>query len=1528
MVLQSFPRLPALLAMLAVCLSASQLSAQGKGKNPLGELFRSIDRGIRETGEELEREKTGRDQLDIRPIQRPEDNRRLHQAQDLIQQSRWHDAIEVLQFLLEEETDAFTFSPTREFHSLQMEVDRALGALPPDGLRNYLNKYSPVADRLLQQALQEQNEELLLHAAARYFQTPAGRTALQKLAQLWEDQAQFGRAAAAWQRLAATAAPEDVKSLQRSAALALARAGRTDDALQIAATLQDESLNNQIRTIPVPPSAPEQQVSPFQTFPKALAAAHDPDPVLSPRWSQPLIERHSVQTQLHDLAEDLGEQGRVLIPTIQPLIVNGKLIFRSLRGLQVRDLATGRMLWDRRMQDSPEELVTRPRNENDLDVDQQLYYRETLFEHHQLTSLVYRDDVYGGLSSDGLRLFAVESTGEAVMMSPIQLWQHSEEGEERDSPWATNELAAYDLETGRELWRAGGKQIEDPFSRPLAGTYFFGPPTPDGADLYVIGESGGEVSLICLSARTGEERWSQPLAAPGRPIGEDTVRRYWPCRPVLAEGVILCPTTCGWLTAIDQSSHRLLWTARFAPRLDQHRQFRGGYSVQTMQELNRRWHCAIPMVTRGRVIFTPPEMPDEFGMTQPMVYCLDLLTGKTLWEQSKGERSSGTGLYLAGIWNDQALLVGSGAVTARNISGHGETLWTVALPEPPCGRALIVNDKMLIPVDGKSLLRIDLKTAAIDQRAILVDPQLTLGNLHLDQAALVSLTYEHVGVFPVEASQSIPDADPLAIARQGISSAQVLLANNQHDAALTALSAVEQPGELPPAIVREIALLRWQGLSQRLRANDSEQHDATLAQLHQIATELDRLPEYQRLLADNLLAQGDYSSALNVYLDIFVSSPPDLRVEDGDRIVRIDSWTGGRLHELFQSLPDDGERATFGGKTAARLQRFSLDPVKRDRWARALYFHPLGLQLELNLAQSDLETGRKSAALTRLQRVAGGDDPELRAQALLMLADQLAQLGWQRDAANCYLRLQQSPNHKLANETQTHDAAAKGIQSLGEQPSVVSNSRLWQGAWQLERIGLSGSELGLTSVDSVGSGFEALEALRLLHDPDLQRFRIEDRASGRFLASFPLRAMVSLDHQPSVAARLQGGYAFVVHRGVLHALDWAGQQVQWTWSPELRGQALNRLASVHSNQHYTLQPISQFITTRQYHANRHQTGYLVASNERALLLLCRDWIALDPVSGEELWRVTRAPDRGQASAVGMDWFAVSSRNDRELLSAIDGRRGTEDEQSERAARAISVVGDDFIILRRRARQTPDTPGCDLQRVTRQGDVVWRVDLPVSAWLALPDAQTLCWLSTEGDFSVVDFAQGQQHLVAKLPGIRNEGKLPVSVLADDDRYYAIVEDAETQPTYINMGGINASGSVFAFDRTGKRLWNYESPRMQQTGQVNLDTQRVPPKWPLKLLIQDFSENPLLLLVGDASDHTGDLYFHRLRMVGLDKATGVPVIDWEQPSESGGFSFLHVDPEQRLIELRTYNERLRLSPHAKQTAPTPPVEEPKP
>jgi len=1501
---------------------SSACAQEGRRRNQLGDLLRQLDKGIREGAEEIKNSKSARDQLDVRPVQRPEDHRRFQQVKDLIRQKKWNNAVEVLQFLVEQPSDAFSVSDAHEFRSLQNEVDQLIAGLPPEGRRNYENRYGVAAQQKLDAALNNQDEARLIEISSHYFHTVAGRRALALLARKWQDQGQFGRAAAAWLRLYRTADEEEKFAFGRSAARALSLAGRSTEATDIARTLPDsEGLLRQLQQVLPPDSKLLAPRGPYLQFTGTDDSVQKAAPTLLPRWTAALVERFNALQQIDLLKTELQELGRTLIPTLQPLAVQGKLVIRTLRSLQVRNAATGTLLWERRMERSPEELLTTSDWENELGMSEFRFSSDSLVEQHPLASLLYRDQVYGSMSSDGARLFAVESSGEAVLSAPLHLWQLQMRGSAIRTPWETNELTAYDLETGLVRWRVGGIAIEKEFSRPLAGTRFFSAPTPDGPELYVLGERQGEILLFCLSTQSGEPLWEQPLATPGRPIREDLIRSHWVCQPVLADGLILCPTTCGWLVAVDQVNHRLRWSARYAPRLAQQDRFRSGYSAQPLQELNRRWEAVVTLVSRGKVVVTPPELPDELGMSQPMLFCLDVQTGKTLWEQPKAERSGGMGLYLAGIWNECAVIVGTHNLVGRSLENSGEILWSVALPDRPTGRGIIVGDHLLLPVRGTRLLKIDLKSSTIE-KTLLPAVEGELGNLELHQGQIISTNYQSIVALPADPENMPTDPDPNLLVRSRLGESKLLLAEKQFEKLESTLADLLKTPSLSSELRLEILDTQRRLLQQQLQTLPTDA-DALLSRLEQLSQTPRELRDFQRIRADHWLEAGHHQQALTAFLEILQEFPATERIEEGTLSVRIDGWVSGRLQQLFEAVSDAGERESLHAEIQSRVQAIrqkSSDPVVLDRWARALAFDKSGLQLELELADVEFQRGARSAGLLRLVRVTESENQILRTPALAQLATRLTELGWHEDALAAWTQLQQRPEETLAGEKTTKELAASGMAAAHEalrQQSAPSAG--WGAHWTLERVGVSGNERNLQSIPLVGKGFHSAANVRLIQEADNSRVRLEDRRTGQSLNSFPLRSTAALEHHPSMGARLMASTIYIVHGGILHALGWPDQQMLWNWNSDVHGLALARMALVQPNLHFGLQSVQQFAATRQLRATRSQTGYLQAVTPRALLVHCKDWVALDPLTGEELWRDRSVSERGSAQEMGADWLILSNRSGQTVRSAISGHPRSARPPYESTNRPILITGNDFILLNRIVHTSGKNAVHDLQRMTAAGRSVWKMEIPADALLGLPDSNSLLMLRNSIELSLVDLTQGKTIKLGDISRFVNNSQGPLdprnglSVLSDEERLYVFINNKNVRPVYVNLPAIRLAGTIIAFSRQGERLWEYQTPEippLKSTKKSGANTEPTP--WALNVLVQGFQDSPLLLLAGDDERQDPEvlLQFHQIRVIGLEKKTGKPLVDWERPSESGGFSYLYVDTPQQSIDLRTYNERLQL------------------
>ncbi len=310
-----------------------------------------------------------------------------------------------------------------------------------------------------------------------------------------------------------------------------------------------------------------------------------------------------------------------------------------------------------------------------------------------LNQRLWDDGTFGRLSSDGERLYCIEETG---------FWSPFPTGKE--NKWIpvsdTSFLVAYDLTTGKEVWRVGGPP-NDSIDWHLSGRYFLGPPMPMAGHLYCLVEFNNEVQLNVLEAKTGHMVWSQPLSSPGGvTIAQDRVRRSSGVSVAYGDGILVCPTDTGATVALDLTTRSLLWgfPSDISPVFQANPgavRGRGGRAPSDAV-LPPGWVDSIPTIYQDKVVLTPRK--------SSQIYLVDLLTGTRIWQHSRGE-----GLYVAGVSQDRVIVVGTRNVQAWN-TNNDEPAWKdLELSSNPSGRGLIVGGQLLLPA-AKELLLIDLKT--------------------------------------------------------------------------------------------------------------------------------------------------------------------------------------------------------------------------------------------------------------------------------------------------------------------------------------------------------------------------------------------------------------------------------------------------------------------------------------------------------------------------------------------------------------------------------------------------------------------------------------------------------------------------------------------------------------------------------------------------------------------------------------------------------------------------------------------------
>lgn len=347
----------------------------------------------------------------------------------------------------------------------------------------------------------------------------------------------------------------------------------------------------------------------------------------------------------------------------------------------------------------------------------------------------------------------------------------------------------------------------------------------------------------------------------------------------------------------------------------------------------RRWFDANPVLTAGRILLPTPD--------NNMLYCLEMETGKTLWERPRGE-----GLFIAACTERQCLIAGDKSLQAVNLS-DGKVKWSQEIPSPT-GRGVVSGGQYLLPVSTHEILSIQMKTGRILARSS-INPAHTAGSLvAADDQLLMQTTTEVVGLrslseMSAEIARTWDDANTRAsaLAEQG----ELLLFQGREPEAVALLQESLQLQESPPTR----RLLVW-SLLERLKA-DYAGSKGIVADLKKTVTDPDQRRLLNRLNAEGLEKSGETLEAFREYLDLVqeVGQSNDLIEMSFDHRVRDDRWLRGRLTHL-QSLASEALRHQM--RLSLNEVIAAQEPAVKPHYASVLGID-LAPQLHLELARSN-----------------------------------------------------------------------------------------------------------------------------------------------------------------------------------------------------------------------------------------------------------------------------------------------------------------------------------------------------------------------------------------------------------------------------------------------------------------------------------------------------------------------------------------------------------------------------------------------
>ena len=848
--------------------------------------------------------------------------------------------------------------------SLLREADRLLANLSDDGYRAYELQYGGAAREALADA-----KELaeLRDVARRYAHTAAGCEAAVRCAELEWETGHLDTARAIYERLIdqprsrrrmgmslavrGAVAAWLTGDAPRGEALLRALAGTNGRMAWRGVTIEAAALTDhpvEWLTGEVGPAGPgrggvhgggDRVVEDWRMAggdPRRAASAEGVAPYLgSSGWSADLV-RHSTATEAGDAAlrahadAYLRNQlrrtvpaGIVLLPAARPIVSGNRIVTRGFGQIVAHDIVGGGFAWKGAI---PDAVLTQALGEG------------STFDGAGLSQMLpvlqdraWFDQTTGTLAADDERVYAVETVPRYETNTPLFANQNAPLREE-------NRLAAYDLQTGKLLWRIGSPVTAgDEF----AGVAFLGVPLPHDGMLYGLAEFADEIRLMALESRTGRLAWTQKLVKLDIAAGADMHHYRRGLSPSLAGGVLVCPTDAGRIVAVDLAARTLLWEYLYRSETPVPRNAPGfmigplsGLDGLRDAALQDRWIDGLAIIDGTRVLVAPRGCDS--------LRCLDLSTGQLLWRLPRGD-----GLFVGAVAEGVAVVVGRSSIRGVRVSdgkpawkGNGEAAAPAAadrsevpsqpvkpgtegeVPIPaPSGRGYLAAGRYHLPLASAELLTLDVATGRESARSKTPDG-VALGNLVAARGTVVSQRVDSLSAFhdidrlerTIDESLAKSPDDGRLLAVRG----QLLLHRGRGD---EACAAFRRALEVSPndEQVRSSAVA---GALELLRTDFAKFKDTVDEVEKLLVTDADRMRFY-RTVAEGYAATGDAAASLMSLLrlaevDLLPRGFDDLG--EGGWRVRADAMIAGRVRDLL-----DG---------AGEADRSRLEELVRERWSK------------------------------------------------------------------------------------------------------------------------------------------------------------------------------------------------------------------------------------------------------------------------------------------------------------------------------------------------------------------------------------------------------------------------------------------------------------------------------------------------------------------------------------------------------------------------------------------------------------------
>lgn len=1192
-------------------------------------------------------------------------------------------------------------------------------------------------------------------------------------------------------------------------------------------------------------------------------------PVTLAKWS-----RDSGSSRWNQLVSKIYQQRRTerqsIVSAFEPAVTEKLVIWRTARGLQAVDASLGRVVWNVSLPDSyvaaGQETGSRP---STLPFQLQGWRRgvpaDSATEHELFAG--------GGRSRP-----VVDDQNVYVVIDPMarspRLYVRRFNFQNRNNTPGTsslncNILRAIDLKTGRTRWEVGGESLQDSFDRPLAGSFFLGPPKSVGDFLYVLAERSGEITLLVLAADTGVLRWSQPLAATRNPIDQAPNRRFWSLSPVLQNGIAVCPSGIGWTFAIDVDGRELLWARRVVgPERRTNR-----FNFSQLSEVDHRWRSQPLLLNKGTVWTFPQESGGSDGVSSPQRgYCLDLLSGKPIFIVPRGTAILPIAVYSQDDRAASLILAEQDTLRMTKVNRSGENqqdVWECEIGPGRLisGRPLLVGDEIHVPVDGNQLWTISAVDGHIVKRRP-YDGAGQLANLTMVNSRLLSCGPS--SLVQLQSETSIRDQSPAVVANPSARLEQLSIARvtgnfreamNSLEEWATTRAEVETTQRLLPEQQSQFFYLATATLTTALEEGLPASPNV-LAAIESLAHSVgaDIQVERYRILA--LIQEGQLAEAANRLVqmaandtmdDVIVSCPDSIGDDRlPNRLVKLDRWLLATLSDVWSQL-SSGEQL----RIQAEIARQSIGTRTNELLVRLAPTH----------ATFD-EFRRRSAS--------AGSNFVVKRTSSRYAAAMRAEIAFQLESdflAGFFARLPWSS--QVVPRPAWTDPLQPNVTGVG------------QGSGKLTVIPIVSS--GLDSASGGGVSQSVLSDVQLVLNPSLKAAIVRSAGDGALLATLPLTDRAREVHDSRPHAWHDRDQLLIAHQGNLYVfrlMDWS-----LAWSHPLPPSTpFHRIGTDASFQFDRPRTLPDQRQPRETSIVAVGPDVIVIRNQASL-------IARDRTDGSRCWSRDTLPNE---SVVGhlRSSLVVRAGSDWRSIRFIDGK--TRPIELSSPPRSAIATFDDMIV-------TAETDGYSGPvtltgwQVADTGAVVtpeqlWERKVANDAAVGLLPPRVVAIIDQKDQVDLLDLSSGELKPTGEIPGLAVRSDARFYGVIYDDRLFVASYNEQAGDPFDAVGGqsLRVRGALAAIDLTAAKVaWS----RAEQAGNFLWGYSR---------------GTPIVLLYQRKRTLIDTIPITNFQFIALSSETGTTIVDVQRKLSDSHVSSVDYDPQEQAVSIRLMSSRLRLTP----------------